>query len=54
MHVVLFCHSLASDWNHGNAHFLRGLVAELRGGEAAWGEMTRVGFQAPSTEGTAT
>ena len=30
MKVVLFCHSLLSDWNHGNAHFLRGIVAELR------------------------
>ncbi|MCY1020018.1 CgeB family protein [Pyxidicoccus sp. MSG2] len=29
MRVVLFCHSLLSDWNHGNAHFLRGLVTEL-------------------------
>ncbi|HVM69828.1 MAG TPA: glycosyltransferase [Gaiellaceae bacterium] len=29
MRVVLFVHSLASDWNHGNAHFLRGVVAEL-------------------------
>jgi spore maturation protein CgeB len=29
MRVVLFCHSLVSDWNHGNAHFLRGIVAEL-------------------------
>ncbi|MCU1455493.1 MAG: a-glycosyltransferase, Glycosyltransferase Family 4-like protein [Acidimicrobiales bacterium] len=29
MRVVLFCHSLVSDWNHGNAHFLRGVVAEL-------------------------
>lgn len=29
MHVVLFCHSLVSDWNHGNAHFLRGVVREL-------------------------
>jgi spore maturation protein CgeB len=27
--VVLFCHSLVSDWNHGNAHFLRGVVSEL-------------------------
>jgi spore maturation protein CgeB len=27
--VVLFCHSLVSDWNHGNAHFLRGIVTEL-------------------------
>ncbi len=29
MRVVLFCHSLLSDWNHGNAHFLRGVVTEL-------------------------
>jgi spore maturation protein CgeB len=27
--VVLFCHSLASCWNHGNAHFLRGVAREL-------------------------
>jgi spore maturation protein CgeB len=26
---VLFCHSLVSDWNHGNAHFLRGVCSEL-------------------------
>ena len=30
MKIVLFVHSLASDWNHGNAHFLRGIVSELR------------------------
>lgn len=29
MRVVIFCHSLASDWNHGNAHFLRGIASEL-------------------------
>lgn len=29
MKVVIFCHSLVSDWNHGNAHFLRGVVSEL-------------------------
>ena len=29
MRVVIFCHSLLSDWNHGNAHFLRGIVSEL-------------------------
>lgn len=29
MKIVLFYHSLVSDWNHGNAHFLRGIVAEL-------------------------
>jgi spore maturation protein CgeB len=26
--LVVFCHSLRSDWNHGNAHFLRGIVSE--------------------------
>ena len=30
MQVVLFSHSLVSDWNHGNAHFLRGVVRELQ------------------------
>ena len=29
MRLVLFYHSLVSDWNHGNAHFLRGVVTEL-------------------------
>jgi spore maturation protein CgeB len=27
--IVIFCHSLLSDWNHGNAHFLRGICTEL-------------------------
>jgi spore maturation protein CgeB len=27
--AVLFYHSLVSDWNHGNAHFLRGVATEL-------------------------
>jgi spore maturation protein CgeB len=27
--VAVFCHSLLSDWNHGNAHFLRGVTREL-------------------------
>lgn len=37
MRIVLFCHSLLSDWNHGNAHFLRGVCSELlaRGHEVA-------------------
>ena len=30
MKFVLFYHSLLSDWNHGNAHFLRGIVTELQ------------------------
>jgi spore maturation protein CgeB len=29
MNVVYFTHSLASCWNHGNAHFLRGVLDEL-------------------------
>lgn len=29
MRVVAFYHSLVSDWNHGNAHFLRGISSEL-------------------------
>ena len=29
MRIALFVHSLLSDWNHGNAHFLRGLTTEL-------------------------
>jgi len=38
MRLALFCHSLLSDWNHGNAHFLRGVVTEL----AARGHAVRV------------
>jgi spore maturation protein CgeB len=30
MHVVLYTHSLVSDWNHGNVHFLRGVLVELQ------------------------
>jgi len=30
MRIVMFYHSLLSDWNHGNAHFLRGVVGELQ------------------------
>jgi spore maturation protein CgeB len=29
MKIILFCRSLVSDWNHGSAHFLRGVVSEL-------------------------
>jgi spore maturation protein CgeB len=28
--VACFYHSLVSDWNHGNAHFLRGVARELQ------------------------
>lgn len=30
MKIVMFYHSLYSDWNHGNAHFLRGVVKEFQ------------------------
>ena len=45
MRLVYFTHSLASCWNHGNAHFLRGVLRELVAGghrvtafepESAW------------------
>ena len=29
MRFLLYTHSLVSDWNHGNAHFLRGVLREL-------------------------
>src|SRR5579884_965948 len=29
MKIAIFCHSIISDWNHGNAHFLRGVASEL-------------------------
>lgn len=29
MKIACFYHSLISDWSHGNAHFLRGIAAEL-------------------------
>ena len=29
MHFTFFTHSLVSDWNHGNAHFLRGIMRAL-------------------------
>ena len=38
MRFVIFCHSLRSDWNHGNAHFLRGVLMEL----AARGHEVRI------------
>jgi spore maturation protein CgeB len=31
MRILMFYHSLLSCWNHGNAHFLRGVVSELLG-----------------------
>ena len=37
MKIVYFTHSLVSCWNHGNAHFLLGVLRELahRGHEVA-------------------
>lgn len=36
MRFVFYTHSLVSDWNHGNAHFLRGVMRDLvRRGHAA-------------------
>src|SRR3954447_17544981 len=29
MRIVYFTHSLRSCWNHGNAHFVRGVLSEL-------------------------
>lgn len=29
LNIKIFAHSLVSDWNHGNAHFLRGLARAL-------------------------
>ncbi|HEX2018225.1 MAG TPA: glycosyltransferase [Aurantimonas sp.] len=29
MRFVFYTHSLVSDWNHGNAHFLRGIMRDL-------------------------
>ncbi|HEX8465485.1 MAG TPA: glycosyltransferase, partial [Abditibacterium sp.] len=30
MNIAYFTHSLRSDWNHGNAHFVRGVLTELQ------------------------
>jgi spore maturation protein CgeB len=30
LRIALLYHSLVSDWNHGNAHFLRGVASELQ------------------------
>ncbi len=29
MKIVLYAHSVVSDWNNGNAHFLRGILSDL-------------------------
>lgn len=30
LRVAMFYHSLVSDWNHGNAHFLRGVATDMQ------------------------
>jgi spore maturation protein CgeB len=30
MRFLFYTHSLVSDWNHGNAHFLRGVMRDLK------------------------
>ena len=58
MRVVVFSHSLVSDWNHGNAHFLRGVATELqeRGHEVGVFEPadgSRTTVRIPCEDGTA-
>ncbi len=59
MKFVLFYHSLVSDWNHGNAHFLRGVVAELQARghavdvyepEGGWSRMQMLAEGGPEAE----
>jgi spore maturation protein CgeB len=56
MRFVFYTHSLVSDWNHGNAHFLRGVMRDLvrRGHEAlalepedAWSRQNLLTQQGP-------
>lgn len=60
MRFVIFTHSLRSCWNHGNAHFLRGLARDLRRRghsvsvfepEGAWSAENLVRDQGPSALG---
>ena len=57
MRVVMFYHSVLSDWNHGDAHFLRGIAGALqyRGHDVviyedrnAWSVRNLVADQGPS------
>jgi spore maturation protein CgeB len=57
MRFVFYTHSLISDWNHGNAHFLRGVMRELitRGHDAValepadgWSRANLVAFHGPA------
>lgn len=56
MKFIFYTHSLISDWNHGNAHFLRGVMRDLirRGHQAfalepesAWSRINLVKDQGP-------
>ena len=56
MRFVFYTHSLVSDWNHGNAHFLRGVMRDLvrRGHDAlalepedAWSRQNLLTQQGP-------
>lgn len=57
MQFVFYTHSLVSDWNHGNAHFLRGVMRDLvrRGHEVralepvdAWSRQNLLDTQGPA------
>ncbi len=59
MRIRLFYHSLVSDWNHGNAHFLRGIASELieRGHEVlvleprdAWSRIELIAHEGPGAD----
>ena len=59
MRFLLYTHSLVSDWNHGNAHFLRGVLRDLvaRGHDAlalepkgAWSRQNMVAERGPEAE----
>ncbi len=56
MRFLFYTHSLVSDWNHGNAHFLRGVMRDLgrRGHEAlalepedGWSRASLIADQGP-------
>jgi len=59
MQFVFYTHSLVSDWNHGNAHFLRGVMRELQARghdtmalepEDGWSRSNLFGDQGPGAE----
>ena len=52
--IVGFYHSLRSDWNHGNAHFLRGVVGELLHAATTCGSTSRPTTGPSGTSGPST